>query len=854
MKNSNKLTEFIEQPSKGAGDITVGKSKTKSQQMLEMVIENIPQAVFWKDRQSVFLGCNKTLADIVGLDNPNDIVGKTDYDLLPTEEADICRQCDQQVMNSDTANLGSQETLHKPDGSEMTLITNKIPLHNDNGDVIGVLCTFENITERKKEEVKAAQSRKRLAMAMDAADHGLWDWNLDTGETFLSPRYHTMLGYELGELPTNQNTWIELMHPQDRKKIVPLVDSYVQNATPYEVEFRLKCKDGSWKWIARRGKSYDLTSDGLPNRVLGVHVDITERKESEKKLIQSKNEAEELNDQLMEATAHANNLATQAEDANIAKSQFLANMSHEIRTPMNSIIGFSDLLADENLTESQKTDVETIRASAKNLLDLINDILDFSKIEAGQFDTEIIDCSLGDILNTIEAMMKPLVEKKSLDFKITESNNLPAQFHSDPTRLQQCLINLINNAIKFTAKGHVHLNVSLEDRDSQSYIRFDIEDTGIGIPEDKQDAIFESFTQADGSTTRKYGGTGLGLTITKQLAELLGGNVAVKSTVGKGATFSLMTPVGMDIANQPLLDRHNKTNTQKQDSSEQIELSGKCLVAEDNPANQMLIKIILEKAGIEPTIVSDGKEAFEQAKTNSFDLIFMDIHMPKMNGYEATRAIRKEKITTPIFALTADAMQGDDQKCLDAGCDGYLTKPIDRERFFETLKKYLSVNSKEQEPSIIESVDCIHAEIDQLNKSIYNSISQSDEKIIDWPELVERVGGDEELAEEVANSWLVDTPTYIIALANATKAEDAKEIYLLAHTIKGSSATISANSLAKVVFSLELAGKEKKLENADEMFASVQKEFERVESFLSQSNWTEIVKQQYDTKDEIIQV
>ncbi len=535
----------------------------------------------------------------------------------------------------------------------------------------------------------------------------------------------------------------------------------------------------------------------------------------------------------------------QAEMANQAKSEFLANMSHEIRTPMNAIVGFSDLLADSNLTKGQKADVNTIRDSAKNLLNLINDILDFSKIEAGQLDTEMIDCSLGDILNSIESMMKPLAEKKSLDFKIIESNGLPTQIRSDPTRLHQCLINLINNAVKFTEQGHVYLNIFLEDRNNQPYIRFDIKDTGIGIPTDKQNAIFEAFTQADGSTTRKYGGTGLGLAITKQLTELLGGELTLTSEVGKGSTFSLIIPAGVDVTKQPFLDRYNIAEMLKHeyDKSKQVKFSGNCLVAEDVVVNQMVIKRMLEKAGVEVTITNDGKEALRQAQSKSFDLIFMDIQMPNMNGYEATEALRKSGVTTPVVALTANAMKGDEEKCFEAGCDDYLAKPIDRKRLFEILKKYLSPTSQATESSVVENIDTVKNEVDELSQSICDAASQNDEKIIDWSELMERMGNDEGLIKDVIDVWLVETPIRILALGEAVKAVKVEEISLHAHAIKGSAATISAKSLAQAAFQLEIAGKEGKLENAEIIFANIQTEFEKLKSFLSQSNWVETAKQ-----------
>jgi CheY-like chemotaxis protein len=383
----------------------------------------------------------------------------------------------------------------------------------------------------------------------------------------------------------------------------------------------------------------------------------------------------------------------EAEAANVAKGEFLANMSHEIRTPMNGIIGFSDLLAEEDLTEEQDKFLSMIRDCGASLLNLINDILDFSKIEAGMLDTEIIECPLGDFLDSIDDLKNSEITEKGLEYKVQQIGILPQQIRTDPIRLRQCLVNLVNNAVKFTEQGHVHVNVSLLEDGKESFVRFDVEDSGIGIPGDKKDAIFESFTQVDSSTTRKFGGTGLGLAITKQLALLMGGTLSFTSEVNEGTVFTLAIPSGIDMSEQLELERCDDAGKDELevefDADAEIRFTGSILVAEDIRTNQMFIKLILEKLGLEVTIAKDGLEAVEQVQEGQFDLIFMDMMMPRMNGYEAVKELRNEGVVTAIIALTANAMAGDEEECLQAGCDAYLSKPVDQTKLLAVLQQYL---------------------------------------------------------------------------------------------------------------------------------------------------------------------
>jgi PAS domain S-box-containing protein len=432
-----------------------------------------------------------------------------------------------------------------------------------------------------------------------------------------------------------------------------------------------------WEWYSpKMGRTYDLLdspltlSDGTIGK-LEIFRDITDRKQASEQLKKAKE---------------------QAETANIAKSHFLANMSHEIRTPMSVILGFSELLASGNMSKKQSDHLNLIRDAGKGLLQVINDVLDVSKIESGKLDINMTDCSLNKIIEKIGSMMRPMAMEKGLEFKVVKNENLPAMIYTDSNRLDQCLINLIRNAIKFTEKGHVHLKVSLDSKNS-SLIRFDIEDTGIGIEPDKLQSVFESFTQIDNTYVRQQTGTGLGLTITKSLTELLGGTISVTSKPGIGSVFSLVIPAGVDLLAQAQIEQEPATQLSPFDANRR-QFNGKVLIAEDYEGLREYAKLLLESFGLKTVLVVDGQQAVEKALSDSFDLILMDLRMPNMDGYQAVKELRDKDNTTPIIAVTAHAVRGYKEICLSKGFDDYISKPINNEELTEILAKYLPLEEK----------------------------------------------------------------------------------------------------------------------------------------------------------------
>ncbi|MEK6555846.1 MAG: CHASE domain-containing protein, partial [Bdellovibrionota bacterium] len=644
--------------------------------------------------------------------------------------------------------------------------------------------------ELSESREKFIEGERRLLYALDGSDNGIWDWNIERSEMYVSGKLAQSYGWSQLLHAETIDDFTGFVHPEDIEKIKVSLIKHLRGETfSHEVETRYRTKDGNWKWVLTRGQISERNSLGRAVRMTGVHIDINESKLAQKALEKTQSQLRNIansvpslisqwdknmicqfaNDafckwhglnpeevvgmyihdavgeemyaarkEMYAKAARGESLAFESEvkrtldnskhyvnviykpnvrngindgfflfiqdvtklkeaelsaveerriavAATSIKSQFLANMSHEIRTPINGIIGMTNLLRSSSLNPEQEEFAEMLSRSSESLLGIINDILDFSKVEAGKLELEIIDFNLMQLLTDTQNSFSISAQQKGIELRLDTTIDAQAMYRGDPGRIQQIFSNLVGNAIKFTHRGHVTVKASIESSDEGgSAFLFEVIDSGVGIPSHALGRMFQAFSQADTTTTRRFGGTGLGLSISKQLVTLMGGDISVDSFEGLGSTFRFRIKLAHGQAIQeietPITDI-------------KITRNARILVAEDNRINQMIALAILKKLGYSAHAVANGKEVLEAVKESPFDLILMDCQMPDMDGYEATHHIRaslnERNRIIPIIALTANALKGDREKCLVAGMNDYISKPVKEKDLFQVIEKWL---------------------------------------------------------------------------------------------------------------------------------------------------------------------
>ncbi len=636
-----------------------------SKDYLDMIINSISDPIYVKDRQHRLVLVNDAACKLFA-QSREDIIGKTAYDLFPAKEmADISWQKDEEVFIGGMENINEEINTYAP-GITRNVLVQKAPFTDFHGNQLLVGIT-RDITEQKK-----AQDQIHFqAGLLDQVSNIVIAIDLDGNVIFWNKFAETLLQWTAEEI-LGRNI-ADTIVPESELKAMREVVSYLMANSSFAGEFQMMKKDGS---TISAFQSFSTIKDGLGSNIgmVSVAVDITERKRAEEALNKAKEDAE--------AAAKA-------------KSEFLANMSHEIRTPMNAVIGLTELLQMTDLNPEQRDYVETIRNSGDFLLTIINNLLDFSKIDSGKIDLESRPFDLSDCIENSLDLVATEASKKGLNLSCAIIPGASGTILGDPSRLSQILLNLLNNAIKFTDSGEVIILASARKINGNIHeVHFEVRDTGIGIPADKLNRLFQPFSQVDASTTRKYGGTGLGLAISKRLVEIMGGRIWAESDEGKGssfhftilATYTTEKPARLkDTASQPGMDL---------DSSQMPSL--RILLAEDNPVNQMVALKMLRKIGLLADLAANGFEVLQALERQTYDIILMDIQMPEMDGLEAARRIRQRWHNGPkIIAMTAYALDGDMDRCLKAGMDDYISKPIQMDDLQYKLIKWGKERRKE---------------------------------------------------------------------------------------------------------------------------------------------------------------
>src|SRR5882724_3342644 len=685
--------------------------------------------------------------------------------------------------------------------------------------------TAAALAEKNRNGQLLEESELRFRILTRATNEAVWDWDIGTDSVWWNRNVQTLLGYSEEEIGPTSAWRMQNVHPDDRKRVEDSLQARVRSEKEdfWSGEYRFRRADGSYADIFDRG--YILRDhDGRAIRMIGSMLDMTKRKR-EMELARARDAA--------------------LESARL-KSQFLANMSHEIRTPMNSIIGMTDILLHTELASEQREFVEIVRMSGESLLTIINDILDFSKIEAGKLTFEMLDFELHTAVEEVIAMLVEQTHAKKLQLRSVIAPDVPGTVRGDPGRLRQVLTNLTSNAIKFTPEGEIKLRVTKEsESDAHVILRFEVADTGIGVPEAARACLFQPFSQVDPSTTRKYGGTGLGLAICKQLVNLMAGQIGCDSVPNQGSTFwftaqfEKLNPARCLLEILPEITQKT-AGLPAQQLSEKARKRLRILVAEDNAFNQKVVLRQVREMGFGADAVANGIEALEALSRIHYDLVLMDCQMPEMDGYACAAELRRQEDNVghlPIIAMTAHVMKEDRDKCLAAGMDDFLSKPVRVVHLEGVLTQWLTGPAT---PTASATSKAVSRSPENPREGEDPHCDRHDAPSVDLDLFMEIAGNDAQRLQDLADRYVRQTSEQLTKLRGAIATGATTDIKRIAHSAAGSSAMCGMKPLVALLRELERMGQTGQLADTPRVYGQITEEFSRIEHFLREHVETEV--------------